>query len=148
MQGRTETQRGEEIYSEECFPLAEELGLESKSPSSQVITPGNSSLKKKKRYGKLEEKYRNFRELGFICILCILMGSMHFGNIRHFKGLPRWLSGKESACQAGCGFSLGQEDESGRRKWQLIAVFLPGESHVQEDPGRLQSIGLQRVGHD
>ena len=33
------------------------------------------------------------------------MGSMHFGNIRYFEGLPRWLSGKESACQAGCGFN-------------------------------------------
>ena len=37
-QGRTETQRGEEIYFEECFPLAEELGLESKSPSSSHYT--------------------------------------------------------------------------------------------------------------
>ena len=26
-------------------------------------------------------------------------------------------------------------------------VFLPGEPHGQE-PGRLQSIGLQRIGHD
>ena len=27
-------------------------------------------------------------------------------------------------------------------------VFLPGESSWTEDPGELQSIGLQRVGHD
>ena len=27
-------------------------------------------------------------------------------------------------------------------------VFLPGEFHGQEDPGRLQSIGWQRVGQD
>ena len=33
-----------------------------------------------------------------------------------------------------------------RRKWQPIPVFLSGEFHVEE-PGRLQSMGLQRVGH-
>ena len=30
-----------------------------------------------------------------------------------------------------------------RRAWQPTPVFLPGE-----EPGRLQSMGLQRVGHD
>ena len=34
-----------------------------------------------------------------------------------------------------------------RRKWQPTPVFLPGESH-REEPGGLQSMGLQRVGHD
>ena len=33
-----------------------------------------------------------------------------------------------------------------RRAWQPTPVFMLGESHRQ--PGRLQSIGLQRVGHD
>ena len=33
------------------------------------------------------------------------------------------------------------------RTWQPTPVFLPGEFHRQE-PGGLQSIGLQRVGHD
>lgn len=61
-QGRTETQRGEEIYFEECFPLAEELGLELKS-----LHKGIPPLKKK-QYGKLGKKNRNFRERGFICI--------------------------------------------------------------------------------
>ena len=32
-----------------------------------------------------------------------------------------------------------------RRKWQPAPVFLPEKSH---GPGRLQSIGSQRVGHD
>ena len=32
-----------------------------------------------------------------------------------------------------------------RKKWQPTPVFLPGESHA-EKPGRLQSIGSQRVG--
>ena len=35
-----------------------------------------------------------------------------------------------------------------RRKWQPTAVFLPGESTWMEEPGRLQSMGSQGVGHD
>ena len=35
-----------------------------------------------------------------------------------------------------------------RRAWQPTPVFLPGESSWTEDPGELQSIGLQRVGPD
>ena len=44
--------------------------------------------------------------------------------------------------------SLGQEDPLEGRAWQPTAVFLPGESHGQRKPGRLQSMGSQRVGHD
>ena len=36
-----------------------------------------------------------------------------------------------------------------RRKWQPTSVFLPGKSHGQRSLwGQLQSMGLQRVGHD
>ena len=35
-----------------------------------------------------------------------------------------------------------------RRTWQPNSVFLPGESPLTEEPGRLQSMGLQRVGHN
>ena len=35
-----------------------------------------------------------------------------------------------------------------RRKWQPTPVFLPGKIPWTEEPGRLQSVGLQRVGHD
>ena len=37
-----------------------------------------------------------------------------------------------------------------RRKWQPTPVFLPGEFHIPwtEEPGRLQSMGLQRARHD
>ena len=35
-----------------------------------------------------------------------------------------------------------------RRAWQPIPVFLPGESLWTEEPGRPQSMVLQRVGHD
>ena len=35
-----------------------------------------------------------------------------------------------------------------RRAWQSTPVFLPGEFHRQKEPGGLQSMGWQRVGHD
>ena len=35
-----------------------------------------------------------------------------------------------------------------RRKWQPTPVFLPGEFDGTEEPGGLQSMGSQRVGHD
>ena len=35
-----------------------------------------------------------------------------------------------------------------RREWLLTPVLLLGESHGQEEPGRLQSMGSHRVRHD
>ena len=35
-----------------------------------------------------------------------------------------------------------------RRAWQPTPVFLPGESPWTEEPGWLQPMGSQRVGHD
>ena len=35
-----------------------------------------------------------------------------------------------------------------RRAWQLTPVFLPDESPWMEEPGRLQFMGSQRVGHN
>jgi len=35
-----------------------------------------------------------------------------------------------------------------KKAWQPIPVILPRESPWTEDPGGLQSMGLQRVGHD
>ena len=37
---------------------------------------------------------------------------------------------------------------SWRRAWQPTPGFVPGESPQTEEPGRLQSMGLQRVGQD
>ena len=42
---------------------------------------------------------------------------------------------------------LKTTSEPWRRKWQPTPVFLPGESHGEE-PGRLQSVGPQRVGQN
>ena len=35
-----------------------------------------------------------------------------------------------------------------RKAWQPTPVFLPGESPWTEEPGRLQSMMPQRVGHN
>ena len=35
-----------------------------------------------------------------------------------------------------------------RRKWQPTPILLPGKSVDREEPGRLQSVGSQRIGHD
>ena len=57
-------------------------------------------------------------------------------------GHPWWLSGKDSTCNEGDAGSIPW-----RGKWQPTPVFLPGKSHGQE-PGRLQSMGSQKIGHD
>ena len=58
-------------------------------------------------------------------------------------------AGKESACNAGDpGLIPGLERFPWRRAWQLTPVFLPGESPWTEEPGGLQSMWSQRVGHN
>ena len=48
------------------------------------------------------------------------------------SGLPRWLSGKEHACQCRRrDFNPWVRKIPWRRKWQPTAAFLPGKSHGQ-----------------
>ena len=59
---------------------------------------------------------------------------------------PRWLSGKESACQCR---SRGFDPRVGKVPWRRNGN--PLQDSCLEDPmepGRLQSMGSQRVGHD
>ena len=62
------------------------------------------------------------------------------------------LSVKDSACNAGdprrSGFSLWVGQIPWRRKWQSTLVFLSVKIPWIKEPNRLQSMGLQRVGHD
>ena len=67
------------------------------------------------------------------------------------NALSRWLSGKESACQCWSQkrYSL---DPWVRKipwswKWQRTPVFSPETIPWTEEPGGLQSTGLQRVTH-
>ena len=59
---------------------------------------------------------------------------------------------KRPAANAGdlrdIGFDLWVGKMPCRRTWQSTLAFLPGESPWTEQPGRLQSVGSQRVGHD
>ena len=49
-------------------------------------------------------------------------------------GLPRWRSGKESACQCRrCGFNPWVRKIPWKRKWQPTPVLSPGESHGLAD---------------
>ena len=63
------------------------------------------------------------------------------------NGLPWWLSGKESTCRAGDTGDLGWEDslEEGMATYSSILTW---RVPWTKEPGGLQSIRLQRVGHD
>ena len=60
--------------------------------------------------------------------------------------------GEESTCNGGDLGSipgLGRSPTGGHgNPLQYSPVFLPGESPWIEEPGGLQTMGLQRVGHD
>ena len=62
-------------------------------------------------------------------------------------GLPRWFSGKESACQCRrprrCGFDSWVRKFPWRRKWQLTPVFLPEKSHGQRNLAVYSSWGCK-----
>ena len=66
-----------------------------------------------------------------------------------FMDFPGGSDGKDSACNAGAlGFNPWVGKIPWRRAWQPTPVFLPGEPSRTEEPGGLQSTGLQRVTHD
>ena len=84
----------------------------------------------------------------------ILNTYMHKYLYATFRGFPGGVSGKEPACggrkqETG---DPGSVPGSGRLPWrrarQPTPVFLPGESPWTEEPGGVQSMGLQKVGHD
>ena len=66
-------------------------------------------------------------------------------------GLPWWLSGKESACNAGdardAGWIPGLGKSLGGRPGNPLQYSCL-ENPMDKEPGRLQPIRLQRVGHD
>ena len=68
------------------------------------------------------------------------------------EGFPGGTSGKESACQfirhKRCEFDPWVGNISWRRAWEPTLVSLPGKIPWTEESGWLQSMGLQRVGHD
>ena len=72
-----------------------------------------------------------------------------------FLGFPGGSDSKESICNAGylgASAGLGRSPGEGHGNPVFLPVFfplfLPGESPRTEEPGKLQSMGLQRVGHN
>ena len=64
-----------------------------------------------------------------------------------FLGFPGGSDGKECTCND-LGLIPGLGRFPWRRAWPLTPVFLPGESPWTEEPGGLQTMALQRAGHD
>ena len=63
--------------------------------------------------------------------------------------VPRWLSGKESACQRRRRrFDPSVQKISWRGEWQSIPVFLPGEFHGYRGLVGYSSWGRKTVGHN
>ena len=66
----------------------------------------------------------------------------------YILGFPGGTDSKESACHVGEPGSIPRSGRSpGEGEQQLTPAFLPRESHRQRLPGRLQSMGSQRVRH-
>ena len=84
------------------------------------------------------------------CVKC------SWGTIRqvHVTGccFPGDVRGKEPLCQCRRHkrreFNPWVRKIPWRRAWQPIPVFLPGEPAWTEEPGGLQSMGSQRIGHN
>ena len=71
----------------------------------------------------------------------------HMEEIGHFQARRRWSggsAGKESTCSAG---HLGWEDPL-EKEMATHSSMLAWKIPWTEEPGRLQSMGSQRVGHD
>ena len=70
-------------------------------------------------------------------------------HVMYKKGLPQWLTGKESVCNAG---DAGDNPLVGKIPWRTAmathSVILFWRIPWTEEPDGLQSIGSQRVGHD
>ena len=65
------------------------------------------------------------------------------------QGLHRWLGGKESACQAGDMDSIAGSGRSPRGgHGHPTSSILVWRIPWTEEPDGLQSVGLQRAGHD
>ena len=64
------------------------------------------------------------------------------------KGLPWWLSGKESACQAGGMGSIPGSERSPGEGNVTHSSILAGESHRQRSLVGCSLWGHKRVGHD
>ena len=68
--------------------------------------------------------------------------------IKNLRGFLRWLSGKESACQAVDSGSIPGSEEPPEEETATHSSILAWRIPWTEEPGGLQSMGLQRVRYD
>ena len=92
----------------------------------------------------------NLYQLNTLLMYILIMLTISIVNIK--KRFPRWLSGKESTCPCmrcrRCGFrSLCQEDLL-EEETATYSSILAWEIPWTEEPGGLQSMGIQSVGHN
>ena len=83
---------------------------------------------------------------GFIRKLNINLGFKIMN--RDYLGLPRGLSGKESACQAGHVGSISGLGKSLEKEMAMHSSILAWRIPWTEKPGGLKSAGSQRIRHD
>ena len=73
-------------------------------------------------------------------------------SLNHSLGFPGGATGKESACQCRRCKRFGFDPWVGKipwnRKWQTHSSILAWSIPWAEKPGRVQSMGSQRVSHD
>ena len=68
---------------------------------------------------------------------------------KHAEGLLRWLSSKESPCRCRrCWFNPLSWEDPLEEEMATQSSILAWEIPWTEQPGGLQSMGSQRVGHD
>ena len=68
--------------------------------------------------------------------------------ISSYRGPPHWLSSKESAYKAGEAGLIPGAGRSPEEEMATYSSILAWEIPWTEEPGRIQSMGSQRVGHD
>ena len=87
------------------------------------------------------QTFNFFRDIILIFIILLFL----FTN----RGLPWWLSGKESVCRySRHRFDVWVGKIPGRQKWQPTLVFLPGKSCGQRSLGVYSPPVCKRVGHN
>ena len=85
----------------------------------------------------------------FICLFCELNLLLFGYNCKLYGASLVAQMVKKTPCQCRrCRFSPGLGRSPGGGHGKLSPVLLPGESPWAEEPGGLQSMGSQRVGHD
>ena len=91
---------------------------------------------------------RNAFALKFVALQTICKGMLLLVSYRRLQGFPGALDGTESACNAG---DLDLISELGKYPVEAMAThstILVWRIPCTEEPGGLQSIGSQTVGHD